>query len=411
MMKHIPIISSMIFASTLTLNASIVDAREQSWKKHYNPHHQIRKLNKKIKSNKRNIANNASNIQTNSDQINLNTDEIFALGNDFADLDARISTLENQIPANTTTINVDCSSETISNALNNASPIGHLTIEVSGSCSDNIIITRDNVALVGLNGASITYSAPVTDNENRNPISNIVTVIGGDNIVIKNLRLDGNNTANAALRLINNASVLLKDSTLENSFDNVWASNNSSLQMSGNTVQNSMTYGIVITDGAVLEMRENNNVTHSANTNAALGLYRNATARVRQGSNTITNTFTNGTAVDAYHGSQFRSDKGTLVINGRMGTGLQGQISLRDSIVNGRILVFNEGTLRIRPKSDVTVNGDIVITNAASTTISNDAGTTSINGNIICSGYNAAIFGSGNAVISGSTDLYSSCNL
>jgi len=180
--------------------------------------------------------------------------------------------------------------------------------------------------------------------------------------------------------------------------------------MSTNTVQNNSDYGVLITDGATTEIRENNKISHSANSNGALGVFRNGTARVRQSGNEINNWFANGKAIEVYHGSQLRSDRGTLVANGRIDMGFFGQVELRDSVINGAIRVNNEGLFRIKPNANVIINGDIRISNAATTTLSSSSATTNIYGDIICTGYNAAIFGSNNAIISGSTDLLGSCN-
>ena len=56
-------------------------------------------------------------------------------------------------PPATLTVNVDCASgDSINGAL--ATPAGKLTVKVTGICSENVAITRDDVVLAGSNAAA-----------------------------------------------------------------------------------------------------------------------------------------------------------------------------------------------------------------------------------------------------------------
>lgn len=355
------------------------------------------------------VRHNKINIAINDDRITANEDDILSHSIAIDQLDSRLNTLEQTTPSNSTTLSVDCATSTISDALANATPAGALRVEITGTCSDNIVITRDNVSLIGLNNATINYSGPININTYRTTIENVITVIGANNVVIQDLTLNGA-TAGASLRLFNNAAVLLTGNTLSGSQDGTWASNNSSLQMSNNNIQSNSRYGVLITDGSTAEIREANTISNSASRNGALALFRNASTRVSEGNNTITNSFANGSAIETFHGAQFRSDNGALTINGEIDAGFFGQVELRDTTVNGRVQIFPKGLLRVRPNNTVNINGNIEISGTGLTQLSNASNTATINGDIICLGYNAAIFGTGNAIINGSADLNNSCN-
>ncbi len=184
-----------------------------------------------------------------------------------------------------------------------------------------------------------------------------------------------------------------------------------SLDMINSAIQHNSRYGLLVVDGAIAEVRDNNTISTNSSGHSALGLFRNATARVRGVSNTINNTPGND-AIEAYYGSQFRSDLGTLTVNGEIETAYLSQVELRDSIINGRIQVFPKGVFRSRPNSDVTVNGNIQISATGFAQFTPAAGTTKVHGDITCFGYNAALLGTTptDVTVTGNIDPTLSCN-
>ncbi len=356
-----------------------------------------------IITNENNITANTGNITTNTNSITNNAVNISTNSANVSTLTSRVTALESAIDPISTTLPVDCSSQTISSVIASAPAYGQLTLDITGACTETLVITRDNISLVGTGaGASIAYDSEITNNEYRSSITNTVTLIGANNIIIDNMTLRDatTNGFSAGLRLLNNASVLLKNSTIENTVIGIWASHSSTVQMSGNTIQNNSSYSALITDAAVAEIRENNTLTGD-NGVAGVGIYRNGTVRVQEGTNTITNTSLTANAVEAFHGSQFRSERGTLTVNGGISAGTFSQVELRDTVVTGNVLAFNQGTIRLRSTTGpVTINGDLTI-NALGTLLT--SGASSINGDVNCPG-NALSYYQANPTVSGTID-------
>lgn len=357
------------------------------------------------------IRNNKRAIKKNKRKINK--------------LNERVATLESAPPTgneieNPIILAIDCSTgESIAEIINNAPASGQLNVNISGDCTETLIITRDNTSLIGDDlGASISYDAEIIDNQYRPSITSVVTVIGATNVVIDNLTLGGatTNGTSSSLRLFNNASVLLTNSTLENSVNGVWASNLSSVQMLGNIVQNNNAYALLITDSANADIRENNSISHSASLEAAVGVYRNSSVRVQGGGNTISNTFDNGDAVEAFHGSQFRSDNGRLEIVGNAQAGLTSQVELRNTLVVGNLNVTPKGVARLRAKNDnVTITGNVTVSATGHVQMDNAPNNTVIEGDVICSSnLNAFVFAAinqtGSATVNGIFDPLGNCN-
>ena len=309
-----------------------------------------------IAANQLDISTNFANIQDNASSITA--------------LETRVSDIESNLSANTTRVAVDCSTDSISDALATATNSGQLIINISGTCTETLVIDRDNVSLVGDSGATIAYSAAITDNPYRDALDSVINVIAADNIIIENLSISGanNSDSSSGIRALNNASVLLNNVTLENNQNGIFISNNASLQMSNSQVRNNSTYGIVITDNANLQLRENNTIEHSATRDAALGAYRNVSVTVREGGNTITNTFS-----------------------------------------NGDINIALKGSVRLRANDQVEVNGDVNIQALGFFQTNGTTDTISIDGDIICSSSTASLWGINAITVTGSTNLNGIC--
>ncbi len=218
MKKTLLSLGSLTFGLVLIATAPITSAAPHySNHYHFNPYSRsplrsIYILKRKVKKNTQNITANAAEITALSDSVAANETEILANLDAIGALDLRVSALENATPNNTTTTSVDCASDSITDAINNAPASGSLQVEITGKCTENVVIKRDDTILQGIGGASISYAGTVTGNDYIEPINSVVTVIGANNIIIKELTLDSSTTA--GLRVNNGASVLLKDSTL-----------------------------------------------------------------------------------------------------------------------------------------------------------------------------------------------------
>lgn len=403
-----------ITALSVSASASFADDSQRFIFPLANTNHTIQLANASIYQ----ILLNSYAIKNNKRKINKNKRKINKL-------DERVATLESAPPTDNEVeipiiLAIDCSTgESIAEAINNVPASGQLNVNISGDCTETLIITRDNTSLIGDDlGASISYDTEIIDNQYRPSITSVVTVIGATNVVIDNLTLGGatTNGTSSSLRLFNNASVLLTNSTLDNSVNGVYATNLSSIQMSDSNVENNSSFGLLITDSANADIRENNSISHSASLEAAVGVYRNSSVRVQGGGNSISNTFANGDAVEAFHGSQFRSDNGRLEIFGNAQAGLTSQVELRNTLVVGNLNVTPKGVARLRAKNDnVTITGNVTVTATGHVQMDNSPNNTVIEGDVICfSNLNAIVFAAinqpGSATVNGIFDPLGNCN-
>jgi len=122
---------------------------------------------------------------------------------------------------------------------------------------------------------------------------------------------------------------LLRNSVIENTVIPIWASHASTIQMNDNIIQDNFSYSLLITDGSVAELRGNNDLSGD-NSVAGLGVYRSGTVRIQEGENSIGSN--NSDAIQAFHGSQIRSERGTLTVNGSIIAGLLSQVDLRETV-------------------------------------------------------------------------------
>jgi len=98
------------------------------------------------------------------------------VNDNFSNLDGRVTELENAT-TNPNVVDVDCSTDSITDALNNAPAAGQLTVNISGSCNETVIITRSNTSLVGAEGASISFDSTVTSNPAFSTINNTISML------------------------------------------------------------------------------------------------------------------------------------------------------------------------------------------------------------------------------------------
>ena len=81
---------------------------------------------------------------------------------------------------------------------------------------------------------------------------------------------------------------------------------------------------------------------------------------------------------------------------------------IRDAVINGDLNANDYGIMRLRPFSNVTVNGDVFVGNLGLFRVTPNAATVTINGSIFCNGLLPASLGEENAVIRDSVDA--TCN-
>ena len=101
---------------------------------------------------------------------------------------ARFIYLGPLMPQTTATVNVDCTKgQSINKALEKHPKAKNLTVEITGMCSENVLVTRDLVTLHGTDPASDGISAV----DNTESIDAAVWVRGAHLVTLENLKLTG----------------------------------------------------------------------------------------------------------------------------------------------------------------------------------------------------------------------------
>ena len=350
------------------------------------------------------------------------TDRLDINETDITDLGDRVTTLEGVTDPASTTVNVNCPDDSISDAIANAPAYGELILNISGACKETVVIRRDNLALIGQGAAStsISYDVPVTTSKYRDSIINTITVISADGILIEGLTVkDAPSgsigiavTGGTGISMLHGSSVLIKDSIIENNHVGVDSRHSSSAQLSGTTIQNNSNYDLLIRDGSSVGIRENNTISNTnPNVTASIGIYRNGNLHISQGNNTLTHNVSDANVIEAYYNSNVRISSGTATVTGNIRSDYNSVIDIRDAVVNGNLMAIRNSIMRLRPIGDVTVNGDVSIWALGLFQVSPNVGTATINGDIICAGYNSAVFGATPDIVTGSTDRDGTCNL
>lgn len=154
-------------------------------------------------------------------------------------------------------VTVNCGAgEKVGDALSaHADGHGLLTIRVSGSCEEAILITRDNVKLVG-NEPGASIHAPGA------PYYTVtVMVTGAKNVTLQDLTLRGSTTATLAANKA--AHVVATNIVTEQSTSGVLALDNAVIDLTGSTVRNN-NQGVYAVHGGVVSISNTvieNNVT------------------------------------------------------------------------------------------------------------------------------------------------------
>ncbi len=164
-------------------------------------------------------------------------------------------------------VDVMCPKQSINGALRTASG-NPLTIQVHGTCSESITITRNDVTLSAIDGATLT---------SPDPTMHAIYIVGAQRVQITNFILKG-----AGIEATDGAYVTLIDNTVSGAPENgVHILGNSTATLLGNTVQNAAGIGVAVEFGSSAFLGYNsqgigNTLTH--NGLDGLELYANSTA-------------------------------------------------------------------------------------------------------------------------------------
>jgi hypothetical protein len=329
------------------------------------------------------------------------------INENFSDLDSKITSLKTATDSSIlTTINVDCSTDSINESIAEAGAAEHLIVNITGNCEERVLITRSGVSLVGTTAAassSITF-ADYTPSTLHSAIESahsssleflnsnaVISVIGAKNIVIDNLTISGatiNTTdggAGKGIAIRYNSSVAVKNSVISGNNSGLVANAGGVAILKDNSITGNDAYGIIASDGGII-LAKGGNTINQTNENgvlhAAVGAYRNGTITF-SGTNTVTST---NTALDIYYGSQLRAYYGLLTVTGKSAVGYESQINLRDALHTGSIDINTKGTLRLQNRTNqttdsVTVTGTIELQDFA---VFNASAGTTVNGVVEC---------------------------
>ena len=262
-----------------------------------------------------------------------------------------------------------------------------ITVLVRGTCVEDVNVRRDDVSLVAhsLGGA----------------VEGTINVIGAQRFLVDGLRVSGSGDGITAL---DNASATIRNAMVEhNSGSGVSAIRNALVILHDNVIRKNDAYGLLVTDGANAQVRGGNTIESDVadwlNVGAAIGAYRHATIRIRDGGNVITNAAMGeviipappapplppgspppppqlpsalssseavGFAIDVEHNSSLRQDQGHAAITGHVEIfnltsadfrdmdftghifvdGLNANVRIRNSSVDGGMTMFGEASLR-----------------------------------------------------------------
>lgn len=316
------------------------------------------------------------------------------MNENFSDLDGRITILENVTgDSSTTTINVDCSVDTVSSALASAPAAGPLLINVTGSCTDTIVIERSNISIIGTGtGATINYNTAINDNAFDDILSGVINVVGAQNIVIDNLTLINYGGGGIGLHAQAGSSVAVKNSTFENAFDGIVVQHGSNIKLTDSTVQSNTRSGLFITDHSNIQLASGNTITQSPHpvpgTNSwGVLVGRNSNMHVSGSGNNITHNTTGETstwAIEVFQGGGFRGNSGNLIVNGDTRVNSSSHLELRSVTLTGNVIVGSKGVFRLSNNGNtIALTGDVNI-EALGTVLS--SGESTITGDVTCLG-------------------------
>lgn len=214
---------------------------------------------------------------------------------------------------------VDCDADaTLSDAID-ASPLGFVTIEVSGACSESVTISRDNLTIEGVDGASIDGQVLIT----------------GRGITIENIDID-DGTAGIPV-IVDRGSVTL---------DSV-------------TITGDGSHGLIARDGAFADL-VNTSVTINSNEDVtAVSVELNSGLRIRNGVSVSAQS--TGTAV----GVGFSVQSSVVYETETTGS----TISASGSTASLGVYGLNGGSFIANSAAQLTITGNIQLTSQVSASL------------------------------------------
>jgi hypothetical protein len=285
---------------------------------------------------------------------------------------------------------VDCDGgDTIQEEVDEAD--GPTIIFVSGTCTENVTITKDDITIQG--------------NSILDEVVGGFTITGAHRVTIKSLTIrDGTTSYPVGVFATRGAAVVLDDIFVSGQGGaGIYVNRNAHADILGSTAENPLhgDNALLINDGAAVRASNStfSSANGAANTGAAVGLYRSASARF-DGENLFENDG-GGLAIEILHTSNLRVQSGANVVSGNVFIGNNSAASLREVDVNGDMMVHGDSNLNLRAKfSPVTVDGFVFLGDQSLLTATGSAGNLSIAGDVTCAGSAGGVVNPG--VINGS---------
>ena len=250
-------------------------------------------------------------------------------------------------------IPVNCSSQTIQDAIYDAIPYSWIQLNITGVCNEDVYLTRSRVVVQGADA-----SAEIVG-QTSEPTLGVFN--GANNVHIRDMKISGPGEGVAAIR---GAVVSIKDSTIQpdSGYIGVLATYGSVISLfGGNAITVSGTSSAVTAlDNSSISIRNSTNtLTSSASAGSyypTLDAHRGSTIRIND-TQTITNT-SGGYALSSTNNSVVRQDRGFVTITGLINSYNLSSIDLRDASITGDADVNMISTLRFRDEDKGTGSDD-----------------------------------------------------
>ena len=245
------------------------------------------------------------------------------------------------IAGDTKTVNVDCGTgQTIQEALDHHSAPGRtLIVKITGTCTENVVVTADDTTLMGDPTAMVTST---------DPARNTILVNGAARCTIQNLVVSG---ARNGIAVISSGSVSVHAVQAQsNTQSGVVATTGSRVDVDASTLANNGTSGLSVTDNAAGFLT---NSTVQNNATSGVVVQRASSARIGQssvgvnGPNTIQQNGSNGVFV--YESAQALVHGNTVSSNGSAGVSVEAAAAtitsntVQSNGTNGVIVTNNAG--------------------------------------------------------------------
>lgn len=236
------------------------------------------------------------------------------------------------------TIKVNCNKgESVQRALDNLT--GPATIDVKGTCSENVVIMKDDVSLQGGNYVAL------------DPARDTILVQGARRVAITSVTVTGGKNGVAAYQ---GGSLTLENSIIKtNAEKGVVAVYGSSVTVNSCTIQGNTLQGVLVNDNSALVLT---NSTITGNLAAGVLVQRASSARIGlsitgvSGPNVITNN--GGPGVNVSRSAYALIDGNTITGNSGSGIGIEGaSATVTNNTIGGNkkkgITVSSAGNARI----------------------------------------------------------------